>query len=123
MEALEKLRYPIGRFRSPDLIDAQCISDWIDTIEVFPVKIQEMTTELSNDQSLWRYRPEGWNIAQVVHHCADSHLNSFIRFKLALTEHEPVIKPYHEDKWAKLVDGNITDLAPSLYRRQVKRQA
>lgn len=113
MEELEKLKYPIGRFKLPKLIDAKHISDWIRIIEVFPTKIQALTAELSQKQLLWCYRPDGWNIAQVVHHCADSHMNSFIRFKLSLTENEPVIKPYHEDRWANLVDGNSSDLAAS----------
>ena len=60
----------------------------------------------------WKYRPDGWSIKQVVHHCADSHMNSFIRFKLALTEERPKIKPYFEGKWAELPDGSLDDSKP-----------
>jgi len=69
---------------------------------------------LSEVQLDTAYRPGGWTVRQVVHHCADSHMNSFIRFKLALTEENPTIKPYHEDKWAEMADAKNLPIEPSL---------
>lgn len=74
----------------------------------------EATILLSDAQLDTPYRPEGWTIRQVVHHCADSHMNAIIRLKLALTEEKPVIKPYFEDRWAELVDGKSLPIEPSL---------
>ena len=87
---------------------------WIATIETFPSKIKSLTETLSVKELNWIYRPKGWNIKQVVHHCADSHINSFVRFKLALTEDVPTIKPYEEALWAELADGTSNDISSSL---------
>jgi hypothetical protein len=111
---LEKLRFPIGEFQKPDSISQNDLETWITTIENFPRKIKTLTENLSVDQLNWVYRPDGWCIKQVVHHCADSHMNSFIRFKLALTEDVPTIKPYEEDRWAELADGNSDIILPSI---------
>jgi hypothetical protein len=83
-------------------------------IEQFPSKIVTLTDDLSIEKLNWQYRTDGWNIKQVVHHCADSHMNSLIRFKLALTEETPTIKPYEEAKWAELIDGIDNDISYSL---------
>ena len=77
-------------------------------------KIKEVTTKLSVEELNLEYRPEGWSIKQVVHHCADSHMNSFIRFKLALTEETPTIRPYEEHLWAELEDSLSDDLTASI---------
>ena len=111
---LEKLKFPIGKFLRPDPISKNDLETWITTIENFPSKIKTLTSTLSVEELNWRYRPKGWNIKQVVHHCADSHINSFIRFKLALTEDVPTIKPYEEGLWAELADGKSDDISPSL---------
>ena len=111
---LEKLKFPIGKFKKPDSISENDIKIWIEVIENFPSKIKEITKTLSVEELNWKYRPKGWSIKQVVHHCADSHINSFIRFKLALTEDTPTIKPYEEAKWAKLSDGNSEHIFPSI---------
>ncbi|MFT5847947.1 MAG: hypothetical protein ACI902_002009 [Psychroserpens sp.] len=111
---LHVLKFPIGEFQKPDVISSEMISTWINDIERFPSEIQKTTNGLITEQLNWPYRPEGWNIKQVVHHCADSHMNSIIRFKLALTEDSPIIKPYYEDRWAKLVDGVDDNLEDSL---------
>lgn len=87
---------------------------WITTIENFPTNIKKLTSALSVQELNYTYRPGGWNIKQVVHHCADSHINSFVRFKLVLTEDIPTIKPYEEASWAELADGNSDDILPSL---------
>ena len=111
---LEKLKFPIGKFHNPDSISENDLKTWIATIENFPSKIRDLTSALSVVELDWMYRPKGWCIKQVVHHCADSHMNSFIRFKLALTEDVPTIKPYEEALWAELADGNSNDILPSL---------
>lgn len=111
---LQKLKFPIGEFQKPDTISQNDLDSWITTIENFPRKIKALTENLSIEQLNWIYRPNGWCIKQVVHHCADSHMNSFIRFKLALTEDVPVIKPYEEDKWAELADGVSDAILPSV---------
>ncbi|MDM1294112.1 putative metal-dependent hydrolase [Sphingobacterium sp. N143] len=101
---LEKLRYPIGRFAIPDSIDRQLLGDWIKTIADFPARLKSEVNDLTDTALEKKYRPDGWTIRQVIHHCADSHMNSFIRFKLALTEEHPIIKLYEEDLWAELPD-------------------
>lgn len=111
---LEKLSFPIGNFKKPERIDQEQINTWINDIKEFPLKLKTLTTSLSSEQKNWKYRPEGWALKQVVHHCADSHINSFIRFKLALTEDSPTIKPYFEDRWAELEDSLYDDLEPSI---------
>ena len=111
---LEELRFPIGGFQKPDSISQNDLQIWIRTIENFPGKIKMLTENLSVEKLNWIYRPDGWSIKQVVHHCADSHINSFVRFKLALTEDLPVIKPYEEQLWAELADGTSDDISASL---------
>lgn len=111
---LQQLKYPIGSFQRPSNITRDQISEWIDTIEQFPALLKKETQDLNQGQLLWQYRPEGWTILQVVHHCADSHMNALIRFKLALTEENPTIRPYNESAWAKLPDGNEAPIALSL---------
>jgi hypothetical protein len=111
---LEKLKFPIGQFQKPDFISQNDLKIWIETIENFPSKIKNLTSTLSVEELNWIYRPQGWCIKQVVHHCADSHINSFIRFKLALTEELPTIKPYEEQLWAELADGNSNNILPSI---------
>ena len=110
---LEKLKYPIGPLSASQQTDSSLISGWIEDIATFPAQLREAVEDLNHDQLSWPYRPGGWTIRQVVHHCADSHMNALIRFKLALTEDQPTIKPYEEAKWALLPDME-TDLQPSL---------
>ncbi|OUR99472.1 metal-dependent hydrolase [Flavobacteriales bacterium 33_180_T64] len=114
-EELYKLRFPIGEFQKPDYISSEMITSWIDVIEKFPKAIEQATKNLSTEQLHWMYRPEGWTIKQLVHHCADSHMNSIIRFKLALTEESPTIRPYYEDRWANLIDSNDDNLEDTLH--------
>ena len=111
---IEKLKFPIGKFIKPEIISNQDVLTWIETIEMFPSKLKNMVSNLSVEKLNWKYRPDGWKIKQVIHHCADSHMNSFIRFKLALTEDNPTIKPYEEAKWATLIDGDYDDISASL---------
>lgn len=111
---LEKLKYPIGKFKRPDQHYETKIRSWITEIEKLPVSLNELTGKLEEEELTWRYRPEGWTIRQVVHHLADSHMNSLVRFKLALTEENPVIKPYFEDRWAELADSRNVPVSVSI---------
>jgi hypothetical protein len=110
----EQLRYPIGQFIKPNQITKDIISIWIHDIASFPERLRIEVDGLSDEQLDTPYRPEGWTIRQVIHHCADSHMNSFIRFKLALTEDHPTIKPYFEDRWADLPDSKQITVDASL---------
>ena len=111
---LDNLRFPIGHFTKPEKYTKAVLEQYIQTIADFPSKLKQEVAHLSNEQLETPYRPEGWTIRQVVHHCADSHMNSFIRFKLALTEDKPTIKPYFEDRWAELPDSKNMPIASSL---------
>jgi hypothetical protein len=99
------LRYPIGRFERPAAAGPDRRREWIDTIAAAPSRYRDAVRGLSDEQLDTPYRPDGWTVRQVIHHVADSHMNSFIRFRLALTEDEPTIKPYDEGKWALLKDS------------------
>lgn len=111
---LESLSYPIGKLRVPHEVSQNQITEWIEIIETFPANVRNLTEPLTAEQLHWKYRPEGWTIYQVVHHCADSHMNAFIRFKLTLTEDVPTIKPYFEDKWAELPDSTAVKISDSI---------
>lgn len=111
---LEKLKYPIGTYAPEKNPSQQQLKIWLDDLETFPASVEKLVDALDNEMLNWRYRPDGWTIKQVVHHCADSHMNSIIRFKLALTEDKPTIRPYFEDRWALLPDSQENDLTPSL---------
>jgi hypothetical protein len=100
-------RYPIGKFSLESDITGELINKWIEEIESTPHFLKEAVKGLSNTQLDTPYRPGGWTVRQVVHHLSDSHLNSYVRLKLALTENNPVIKPYDEGRWAELPDHNL----------------
>ena len=101
---LQALQYPAGKFQRPEAYDANAVREQIQVIRTFPAELTAEATALSHLQLNTTYRPGGWTTRQVIHHCADSHMNSFIRFKLALTEDNPTIKPYQEDAWAVMPD-------------------
>ncbi len=105
---MEVLKYPIGHFAVPAEITPHILEGWINDIRHLPTLLEMAVQELDEAQLLTPYRPGGWNLAQVVHHVADSHMNAYTRFKLALTEHHPVIKPYEEGLWAALPDTQYT---------------
>lgn len=111
---LNKLRYPIGKPNIPSEIDSSIISDWTDILEEFPSKLSLLVKNLSDEQLNTHYRKNGWTIRQVIHHCADSHHNSYTRFKWALTEDKPIIKVYYEDRWAALFDSASAPIELSL---------
>jgi len=111
---LEQLKYPIGKFEAPATITKEILSQWIADISSFPARLKNEVHHLTDEQLDTPYRPEGWTIRQVIHHCADSHMNSMTRFKLTLTEDQPTIKPYYEERWAELMDNKNMPIAPSL---------
>ena len=100
----EKLRYPIGKMKLPNVIKSQDIKTWISILEETPERLKYLVRNLNEKQLDTPYREGGWTIRQVLHHLVDSHMNSYIRFKWTLTEEEPVIKAYFEDRWADLPD-------------------
>jgi len=108
------LRYPIGKFTYEGPLTEDRKSAFLDDIAKTPAKLRVAVKGLSQNQLDTPYRPGGWTVRQVVHHVPDSHLNSYTRFKLALTEDEPTIKPYAEDRWAELADTKATPLEVSL---------
>lgn len=111
---MEDLRYPIGKFTTPDTITEQQKNDWIAILEHFPLRLENLVSHLSKEQLDTPYREDGWTIRQVVHHCSDSHHNGYVRFKWALTEDTPVIKAYNEKDWAELFDTKSAPITPSI---------
>jgi hypothetical protein len=101
---LSDLRYPIGKFGWPASFSPEDRDQHIETLAAAPALLRQAVHGLSETQVDTPYREGGWTVRQVVHHLADSHINSFVRFKLALTEEEPTVKPYNESAWALLAD-------------------
>ena len=114
METTQDLRYPIGRFKPPANVTAEQRKAMIEAIAVTPSRLREAVAGLSEAQLDTPYREGGWTVRQLVHHVPDSHLNSYVRFKLALTEDEPTIRPYDEARWAETVDSRTAPIAMSL---------
>jgi hypothetical protein len=116
MSEQERLRYPIGKFALPGDSERteEFFAEALRAIADFPQLLRREVETLNEAQLDSPYRPEGWTVRQVVHHCADSHLNSFTRFKLALTEDNPTIKPYFEERWAELPDAKSAPVEESL---------
>lgn len=102
-----KANYPIGKFQFEGQMTKSIIENWIHDIEKLPGLLREAVIDLNDAQLDTPYRPGGWTVRQVVHHVADSHLNAYGRFKLALTEDKPIIKPYDQEKWAELPDSKL----------------
>lgn len=111
---MNDLRYPIGKFHFDGPLSEDQKQKALDDIARAPAKLRAAVEGLSDTQLDTPYRPGGWTVRQVVHHVPDSHLNSYVRFKLALTEEEPTIKPYAEDRWAELADSKATPVEVSL---------
>lgn len=111
---LYALKYPIGEFVKPEIITSELITTWIDDVKSFPERLETIVVKLTVAELNYKYRPEGWTIKQVIHHCADSHMNSLIRFKLALTEDTPEIRPYFENRFAELPDSLDDNIESSL---------
>ena len=108
------LRFPVGKFNWDAPVSEAEYPKLIAVIAEAPAALRSAVAGLSRDQLETRYRPDGWTVKQLVHHVPDSHLNAYIRFKLALTEEEPTIKPYDEAAWAELPDSQKTPIDVSL---------
>src|SRR5438309_3573622 len=107
---MQDLRYPIGRCPSKPVLALDERRQAIDAIAQAPNRLKAAIAGLSVEQLDTPYRPGGWTVRQLIHHLPDSHMNSYVRFKLALTENEPTIKPYDEALWAKLGDSQETPI-------------
>jgi|ERR1044072_6713645 hypothetical protein len=124
-EAKMDLRYPIGEFKFDGPLTNDARADLIGKIAETPARLRAAVTGLNAEQLDTPYRPEGWTVRQVVHHVPESHMNSYIRFKLAVTEDAPSVKPYFEDRWGELDDANQApidlslDLLDALHHRWV----
>jgi hypothetical protein len=122
---MEHLRYPVGRYQVPDVYTTKALNEWITIIEALPSWMDVCIENLDEVHLQTPYRPGGWTVQQVIHHVADSHINAYVRLKLALTEDNPTIKPYQEARWAELADTQIVPvnisvtLLHALHRRWV----
>lgn len=114
MDDLEQLKYPIGRFTPPENVSAAQLDKYINDIRYLPTSVELAVQKLDHHQLETPYRPGGWTVNHVVHHLADSHINAVTRFKLALTEDNPIIKPYEEHLWAELPDVTSTPINVSI---------
>jgi DinB superfamily len=108
------LRYPIGKFERPASLTSEERREYVDAIAEMPARFAAAVAGLTAAQLDTPYRPGGWTVRQLIHHVPDSHMNAYVRFKLALTEDEPTIKPYEEARWAELADSKATPPAKSL---------
>ena len=107
-------RYPIGKFERRDKLSAADRRELIDQIAAAPQRLRDAVRGLNEQQLDTPYRDGGWTVRQVIHHLPDSHMNAYMRTKLALTETEPLIRPYDEDAWAKLNDSRDTPIETSM---------
>lgn len=112
--SLESLRYPLGRFKTDVRVTPEKRRAWIDELDAQADAVRAAVAGLSDEQLDTRYRPEGWTVRQVVHHIPDSHVTAYLRFKLALTEDEPMVKTFEQDRWAELPDGKTAPVEPSI---------
>lgn len=111
---MDELRYPVGKFHFPASVSAAELARFLDQIDETPARMRAAVSGLSDAQIDTPYRPGGWTVRQVVHHVPDSHMNSYVRFRLAVTEDSPTIKPYEEARWAELADARSMPVEPSL---------
>lgn len=107
-------RYPIGPCPRDSDLTPEKRRDWTQKIADTPKQMRAAVAGLSNEQLDTPYREGGWTVRQLVHHVPDSHLNAYTRFRLALTENEPTIKPYDQEAWAEMGDSRTAPIEPSL---------
>jgi len=119
-------QFPIGKFQRPTApLDAATRTGFIDDLERMPGDLRTIVGRATEGHLQTPYRPGGWTVRQVVHHVPESHMNAYVRFKLALTENAPTIKPYKEDRWSELPDVGIAppayslDLVEAIHKRWV----
>ena len=124
-EKLEKLRYPIGKFSAPLDYSQEDIDKWTNEINELPSLCRNEFNDFTEEMLEESYKPGGWTARQLIHHIVDSHMNAYIRFKLALTEDNPTIRPYLEAQWAELSDSKNAppeislSLLEALHRRWI----
>jgi uncharacterized damage-inducible protein DinB len=111
---MNDLRYPIGPFDWKREVTADEVATAIEEIGGMAQRLSAAVSALGDEQLDTPYRPGGWTVRQVVHHLPDSHLNAYLRFRLALTEEEPAIRPYEEKRWAELADARTAPVSASL---------
>ena len=119
---MEDLRYPIGRYEPASAYSLSRTRDQVNEIKEMPLKLENEVEGLTDNQLDTSYRPEGWTVRRLIHHVADSHMNSYIRMKWALTEDKPTIKSYNQQAWAELPDSDAPssislNLLKSLHER------
>lgn len=110
----EELKFPIGKFKRAEAYTSALVQENISKIALLPSLLRAAVEGLNDAQLDTAYREDGWTVRQVVNHLADSHMHAFIRFKLALTEERPTIKPYLEALWAELADSKTMPIEPAL---------
>jgi len=124
MTDLFELQYPIGKYERPEF-SKENLQNHIGILRALPIWMDAAIENLDEYQLNTPYRPGGWTVQQVIHHVADSHMNAYVRLKLALTEEHPAIVPYNENLWAELPDVTLvpvnmsTTLLHALHRRMV----
>jgi len=111
---LEQLKYPIGKFERKPEISTEERAEFIANLKSFPQRLTTVVMELNEDQLDTAYRPDGWTVRQLIHHVADSHINSYVRFRWTLTEDTPMIKAYEQAAWADLPDAKSAPIKFSL---------
>ncbi|NNM06803.1 MAG: putative metal-dependent hydrolase [Gemmatimonadetes bacterium] len=125
MNDLDPLRFPIGPFRPDPSLSPQKRSGFMDEIAAFPAKLRGVVEDMSEEDLDTQYREGGWTVRQVVHHVPDSHLQGYVRFKLAITEDTPTIRTYHQASWGETEDARTgpvdhsLDLLDALHKRWV----
>ncbi len=112
--SLEIKKYPIGKFQRPEQISEDTLRLWIKSLEKLPNRLKALVSDASDEMLDQQYRPGSWTVREIVHHIPDSHMNGYIRMKLALTEDNPTIKPYDENGWTRLADVQSVDISVSL---------
>ena len=110
---MNDLRFPIGKFRFDGVPNTEQKQVMLEEIAQAPANLKAAVKGLSDAQLDTEYRPGGWTVRQLVHHVPDSHVNAYVRFKLALTEEDPLIKTYAEERWAELSDSKATPIEVS----------
>ncbi len=108
------VRFPIGRWQRPERVDLYRREEALVTLGELPDRLRHAVVHLHADQLATPYREGGWTVQQLVHHLTDSHMNMYTRVRFALTEHDPIIKPYHEETWAELHDAQMAPIEWSL---------
>jgi len=113
MTDLDSLRYPIGHFTHGQTYTAEQTQEHLAALAIFPHNLTELVGKWGDDRLNTPYRPGGWTVRQTVHHLADSHMNAYIRTKLAISQENPTVSPYDEAVWAEMRDSKLS-ISPSL---------